>query len=163
MEAIDIGADDLEWSPVKRQHFFKVLIGDFTRRLRIPSKFVKHIDIGKEAGNKTAMLEGPTGRTWYVSIEKTTDGMFFTDGWSKFVQDHSLKEYEFMVFRYNGSMHFSLLLFDKTACEREFFDLCNGKDNGGLKKEKLNAVYVDGGKSNGKSSIHQEENGNELI
>jgi B3 DNA binding domain len=96
---------------------------------------VKHIDIVKEAGSNTALLEGPTGRTWYVSIEKNTEGVFFTNGWSKFVQDHGLKEHEFLVFQYNGDVHFSLLIFDTTACEREDFGFCNGK---------LDVVYADG-------------------
>lgn len=82
---------------------------------------MKHIDIGKEARRNTAMLEGPTGRTWYISIERNTEGVFFTDGWPRFVQDHGLKEHEFLVFRYNGNMHFSLLIFDTSACEREDF------------------------------------------
>ncbi|KAJ3695072.1 hypothetical protein LUZ60_000449 [Juncus effusus] len=117
----------LEWSEVKRHHFFKVLIGDFKSSLRIPPKFVTNITTENEGKasysnvipTKTAMLEGPTGRIWHVKIEKRGNNTYFTNGWDKFAQDHILKEHEFLVFRYNGNLHFYVLMFDTSACEKE--------------------------------------------
>ncbi|KAF3328455.1 B3 domain-containing protein [Carex littledalei] len=79
----------------------------------------------------TASLEGPTGRTWYTELEKTTTGVFFNAGWSKFARDHSLMEHELLIFRYNGCMSFTVVIFDKTACEKE--DQDGGSANGGRK------------------------------
>ncbi|ONK69768.1 uncharacterized protein A4U43_C05F26510 [Asparagus officinalis] len=100
----------------RKPHFFKVLIGEFKLRLKMPPNFLKHIS--NEASQK-AMLEGPNGCSWPVEITRSFDGTFISSGWSKFVEDHSLKEQEFLVFRYNGNMHFSIQVFDTTACERE--------------------------------------------
>jgi B3 DNA binding domain len=87
----------------------------------------------------TASIEGPTGQTWNAELEKTTSGVFFTTGWSNFVRDHSLKEHELLVFQYNGCMSFTVLIFDKTACEKT--DPVGGNGNerrkGRLKPRKL--------------------------
>eukprot|EP00262_Sarcandra_glabra_P020546 TRINITY_DN8232_c0_g1_i2.p1 TRINITY_DN8232_c0_g1~~TRINITY_DN8232_c0_g1_i2.p1 ORF type:complete len:170 (+),score=20.70 TRINITY_DN8232_c0_g1_i2:92-601(+) len=103
---------DLERKP----HFFKVLIGDFANCLRIPPAFRKHLL--EEASNR-AVLEGPNGSIWHVELHKTINDMYLQDGWQDFVEDHSLRGNEFLVFRYDGNMHFSVQIFDESACERE--------------------------------------------
>ncbi|KAF7030637.1 hypothetical protein CFC21_042140 [Triticum aestivum] len=115
------------WASVERRpHFFKVLIGDFKKRLKIPPKFCKHIPWeasrkakGLKEASMAATLEGPSGRTWQVVIRRTAEGTFFTAGWAKFVQDQALRELEFLVFRHDGGTSFAAMVFDKSACERE--------------------------------------------
>lgn len=77
---------------------------------------MKHIS---EETSETAILEGPDGVNWSVGLEKTIDGTFLSIGWSSFIKGHDLKEHDFLVFEYDGDMHFSVLLFDTTACEKE--------------------------------------------
>ncbi|XP_077219244.1 B3 domain-containing protein Os12g0592300-like isoform X2 [Tasmannia lanceolata] len=102
----------------RKPHFFKVLLGDFSHRLRIPPAFMKHIS--KEASSqRTAILEGPSSKGWRVEVRKKTNGTYLQDGWQEFAKAHSLKVSEFLVFRYDGNMRFSVQIFDKTACERE--------------------------------------------
>ncbi|KAF0921022.1 hypothetical protein E2562_038225 [Oryza meyeriana var. granulata] len=115
----------------RRPHFFKVLVGDFKQRLKIPPNFCKHIPWEESRKAKSikeasmaATLEGPSGRTWLVVIRRTAEGTFFTSGWPKFVQDQALRDLEFVVFRYDGNTHFTAMVFDRTACERE--DLMGG-------------------------------------
>uniref|UniRef100_A0A0D9V549 TF-B3 domain-containing protein n=1 Tax=Leersia perrieri TaxID=77586 RepID=A0A0D9V549_9ORYZ len=110
----------------RRPHFFKVLVGDFKQRLKIPPNFCKHIPWEESRKAKSlkessmaATLEGPSGRTWLVVIRRTAEGTFFTSGWPKFVQDQALRDLEFVVFRYDGNTHFTAMVFDRTACERE--------------------------------------------
>lgn len=106
---------------------------------KIPPNFVKNLqeDMTTKASSSskvptlTASIEGPTGRTWYAELEKTTTGVFFTTGWSNFVRDHCLKEQELLIFRYNGRMSFTVLIFDKTACEKKVPD--GGSGNQGRK------------------------------
>ncbi|XP_074573773.1 B3 domain-containing protein Os01g0723500-like [Curcuma longa] len=100
----------------RKPHFFKVLLGDFTHHLRIPPKFLKHISGAK---SKRVILHGPSGSKWHVELGRSPEDTFLTTGWRKFVKDHSLKEYEFLVFQYDGNMHFTVLIFDTSACERE--------------------------------------------
>ncbi|XP_021313509.1 B3 domain-containing protein Os01g0723500 [Sorghum bicolor] len=111
----------------RRPHFFKVLMGDFKKRLKIPPDFCKHIPWEASRKAKTtlkeasmaATLEGPSGRTWLVVIRRSAEGTFFTSGWPKFVQDQELRELEFLVFRHDGGTHFTAMVFDTTACQRE--------------------------------------------
>ncbi|XP_078151452.1 B3 domain-containing protein Os01g0723500-like [Carex rostrata] len=108
---------------------------------KIPPNFVKNLqeDMTKKASSSsdlpsmTASIEGPAGQTWYAELEKTTTGVFFTTGWSNFARDHSLKEHELLIFRYNGCMSFTVLIFDKTACEKEDWDVGSGSGSGGRK------------------------------
>ncbi|KAJ1254862.1 hypothetical protein BS78_K315700 [Paspalum vaginatum] len=112
----------------RRPHFFKVLMGDFKKRLKIPPDFCKHIpwEASRKASSRTlkeasmaATLEGPSGRTWLVVIRRSAEGTFFASGWPKFVRDQALRELEFLVFRYDGGTRFTAMVFDTTACERE--------------------------------------------
>ncbi|XP_072959260.1 B3 domain-containing protein Os01g0723500-like [Typha angustifolia] len=119
----------------RHPHFFKVLLGDFTQRLKIPPNFLKHIF--KEAAMQ-ATLKGPSGRHWQVELVKDMKGTFLASGWENFVKDHTLKEHEFLVFRYDGDLNFTVLIFDTTACEREdvFSPKCNGTSTIGEVKKK---------------------------
>ncbi|XP_047056869.1 B3 domain-containing protein Os01g0723500-like [Lolium rigidum] len=115
------------WAPGdRRPHFFKVLVGDYEKRLRIPPNFCKHIPWeasrkakGLKEASMAATLEGPGGRTWRVVIRRTAEGTFFTSGWPQFVQDQALRALEFLVFRHDGGTRFAAMVFDKSACERE--------------------------------------------
>ncbi|XP_077218651.1 B3 domain-containing protein Os01g0723500-like isoform X2 [Tasmannia lanceolata] len=108
----------------KKPHFFKVLLGDFSHHLRIPPAFIKHIS--KEATYKrTAILEGPSSRVWHVELSRKFNGTYLQDGWQEFAKAHSLRVSDFLVFRYDGNMRFSVLIFDKTACEREDIFTCD--------------------------------------
>ncbi|XP_064959575.1 B3 domain-containing protein REM16-like [Musa acuminata AAA Group] len=98
-----------------KRSFFKVLIADFSRKLSIPRKFVLHFkDLPKDA-----KLKGPSGNLWNVKLKRSGDDVAFTGGWSKFAEDHLLELGDFLVFRYIGDSCFKVLVFDKTACEKE--------------------------------------------
>ncbi|XP_077219145.1 B3 domain-containing protein Os01g0723500-like [Tasmannia lanceolata] len=102
----------------KKPHFFKVLLGDFSHHLRIPPAFIKHIS--KDATYKrTVILEDPSSRVWHVELSRKFNGTYLQDGWQEFAKAHSLRVSDFLVFRYDGNMRFSVLIFDKTACEKE--------------------------------------------
>ncbi|KAG6502658.1 hypothetical protein ZIOFF_034944 [Zingiber officinale] len=92
------------------------LSAEFSAAARIPPNFLKHISGVK---SKRVILHGPSGSKWHVELGRSTEDTFLTTGWPKFVKDHSLNEYEFLVFQYDGNMHFTVLIFDTSACERE--------------------------------------------
>ncbi|KAG8377681.1 hypothetical protein BUALT_Bualt08G0058100 [Buddleja alternifolia] len=82
----------------------------------IPCNFVKHIE-GSSPG--TALLVGPSGKHWYVNLIPVGNSLFFNDGWIAFVRDHFLEQGDSIVFRYDGDMHFTVLIFDQSMCEKE--------------------------------------------
>ncbi|XP_016440816.1 B3 domain-containing protein Os01g0723500 isoform X2 [Nicotiana tabacum] len=101
----------------KRPHFlvgFNPSIQSET--LKIPSKFIKHME-GRASG--TAFLVGPSGNSWPMDLIQQDDGLFFHNGWASFVKDHCLESGDALVFRYDGDLHFTVLAFDESSCEKE--------------------------------------------
>ncbi|XP_042495566.1 B3 domain-containing protein Os01g0723500-like [Macadamia integrifolia] len=100
--------------PEERLHFFKIMLPGFCTRLRIPPDFVKHIS---PEAYELATLEDSTGSQWPIKLSKTTEGTYLEDGWQDFVKDHSIDEYNFLLFGYDRNTCFSVNIFDKSACE----------------------------------------------
>ncbi|CAB4308161.1 unnamed protein product [Prunus armeniaca] len=100
---------------LNKQSFFKILLGDFSQRLRIPPKFVKNFNV--RPLHKCA-LSGPSGIRWTVELEERENGLFFQDGWQGFVKDHHLEDGDFLVFKYDGESKFKVTIYDRTACEK---------------------------------------------
>ncbi|KAL5980004.1 hypothetical protein ACLOJK_039116 [Asimina triloba] len=98
--------------------FFKILMGDFVHRLRIPPAFVKYM---KKDITKTT-LECPNGMLWVVQLQKRSSGLYLESGWQEFVKGHCLKNYDLLVFGYDGGVQFTVQIYDRTACESE--DAC---------------------------------------
>ncbi|ERM98499.1 hypothetical protein AMTRI_Chr07g79330 [Amborella trichopoda] len=102
--------------PNKSSYFFKVLMDNFSERLWIPPAFQRHIE---HESSENAILKGPNGKIRHVQLIKTIGGMLFDDGWKEFVRDCCLEMEDFLVFRYDGNMQFTVQIFDSTGCEKE--------------------------------------------
>lgn len=91
---------------------------------KIPTKFVKHME-GRTSGSVS--LEGPSGNTWLVDLVRHNDDLYIHRGWPGFVSDHYIECGDFLIFRYNGNLHFTVQVFDQSACEKEaaFHSACN--------------------------------------
>ncbi|KAL5780375.1 hypothetical protein ACOSQ2_011112 [Xanthoceras sorbifolium] len=98
-----------------RPSFFKVLIGDFSNKLRIPPAFLKNFN-GSSLGK--IVLQNHSGENWVVEMEKDVNGLSFGSGWQEFVKDHALQVGDFLVFKYYGNSKFSVKIFGKTSCEK---------------------------------------------
>lgn len=82
----------------------------------IPEHFSKNL---KKKLPEIVILKGPSGGLWEVRLKTNDDVMFFKHGWNDFVKDHSLKEKDLLVFKYNGDSRFDVLVFDgESSCER---------------------------------------------
>lgn len=101
--------------PVGGASFFKVFMGDFTDKLRIPPAFNKKFN-GKFVNE--SKLRCCTGRVWPVKLEKHEGNIFFKTGWKGFVKDNSLEDGDFLVFSYDGHSLFDVEIFDKSGCEK---------------------------------------------
>lgn len=101
----------------------------------IPLAFCRHI-IGEKS--KEAVIRSRKG-SWHVKIGKCRKGqLYFEEGWSKFVQEHDLNIGEFLVFEHKGHLHFDVLVYDSSSCEKEF--------------------PVDSGNDKKRAAVHVEEN-----
>ncbi|KAL3833388.1 hypothetical protein ACJIZ3_008124 [Penstemon smallii] len=104
--------------PKIRPSFFKVLISNFSHRLKLPPSFVKkHREILPE----NAKLRTSSGEMWDIRLEQIEDGRYcFTRGWKKFRKDLGLKIGEFVVFWFNnGESTFDVSVLGINGCERE--------------------------------------------
>ncbi|GMY09767.1 B3 domain-containing protein REM16-like [Fagus crenata] len=109
-------AEDIYWSHFQTIHFTQFLLRGYNRQLAIPQKFVDNL---KKKLPQSVILKGPSGLTWNVDLTTNDDTLFFNHGWQEFVQDHSLKETDLLVFRYDGGSQFDVLIFDgNNLCEK---------------------------------------------
>ncbi|KAG2261570.1 hypothetical protein Bca52824_068649 [Brassica carinata] len=70
--------------------FFKVFLSETaSESMAIPMSFNEHLE---DPLPQTAKLQGTGGGVWTVSFKKIRDCAYFTSGWSKFAEDHELKD-----------------------------------------------------------------------
>ncbi|XP_026417640.1 B3 domain-containing protein Os01g0723500-like isoform X2 [Papaver somniferum] len=98
-----------------RPSFFKVMIGDFGKRLKVPVNFV---------GNFNGMipydsiLRSPSG-CWNVKVREEEDGgLSFWKGWPDFAEAHCLQEGDFVTMKYIGNSQFVVTLYGNNGCEK---------------------------------------------
>ncbi|KAF3774187.1 B3 domain-containing protein [Nymphaea thermarum] len=99
----------------KKPHFFKVLIGAFRERLILPPAFLKQLMV-VESG--VAVVKDQSNRCWDFELLRRDNGMIFSKGWKQFVVENDLETGDFLVFRYDGGLHFTVTIFDKSSCEK---------------------------------------------
>lgn len=121
--------EEMFWNHFQSVHFLQFLHHGFENQLVVPEKFAKHF---KEKLPETVTLKSPSGSTWDVGL--TTGNMntlCFDRGWPSFVEDHSLKENDFLIFKYNGDANFDVLIFEGlSSCEKAasyFVRKCHAK------------------------------------
>lgn len=80
---------------------------------------------GRTSGSVS--LEGPSGNTWQVDLVQQNGDLFLHYGWPAFVRDNFVECGDFLTFRYDGDLHFTVQVFDQSACEKEaaFLSECN--------------------------------------
>ncbi|KAL0420530.1 UNVERIFIED_CONTAM: B3 domain-containing protein REM5, partial [Sesamum latifolium] len=56
-----------------------------------------------------------------MNVCRDPEGLIcFKNGWPQFVHDHGLRVGDFVVFEHTGDLHFNAVVFDVSACEKEF-------------------------------------------
>jgi hypothetical protein len=64
------------------------------------------------------ILNNIDGKTWPVELVEIGGRVLLTTGWPKFVEDNCLGEGEFLVFKSDGDMQFTVLTFGVNAVEK---------------------------------------------
>ncbi|KAF3593818.1 hypothetical protein DY000_02027798 [Brassica cretica] len=109
--------EQLYWNHFQTVHFSQLLLPGFHNLLAIPKKFSTYC---KRKLPKIVTLKSPSGTKYNVGLEEDDEKtLAFRCGWDKFVKDHSLHESDLLVFKFNGSSEFEVLIFDgDTLCEK---------------------------------------------
>ncbi|KAB2094652.1 hypothetical protein ES319_A02G174500v1 [Gossypium barbadense] len=115
-EAVNAKLLNMTRKPKRSPSFFKVLVGDFVTKLKIPPAFVKYVLKGKVP--KKFSLYSDSGNSWRVRVEVQQGSYFFNSGWSKFVKYHGLEIGDFLVFFLVDSSTFDVFIYNRTACAK---------------------------------------------
>ncbi|KAL6637583.1 hypothetical protein ACP70R_025155 [Stipagrostis hirtigluma subsp. patula] len=97
------------------EHFFKVLMGDFHKRLVIPDKVAPHF---RSRIERSIKIESRCGYTFDVQVTENFGRVVLQSGWKSFVGAHDLKMGDFLVFKYDGISRLKVLIFDISGCEK---------------------------------------------
>ncbi|KAI3881065.1 hypothetical protein MKX03_015695 [Papaver bracteatum] len=97
--------------------FFKVMSGDFSKKLKIPVSFIEKFN---GVIPYDSILRSPLG-CWNVKVREEEDGsLSFRKGWPDFVESHYLCKEDFVTVKYIGNSQFSVKLYGKNGCEKVF-------------------------------------------
>ncbi|KAK7291146.1 hypothetical protein RIF29_06060 [Crotalaria pallida] len=109
--------DNIYWSHFQVLHFAQFLRSGYDQHFALPKTFSDNL---KKKLTDNMGLRGPSGIVWKIELTARDDTLYFTHGWQQFVEDHCLKENDFLVFKYNGGESlFDVLIFDgENFCEK---------------------------------------------
>ncbi|XP_059314109.1 B3 domain-containing protein REM9-like [Lycium ferocissimum] len=123
----------------KRAIFYQIFRPTITSKLRIPAWFRRHIS--EESPDK-ATLKCHSGGTWNVKLQCDEDGLLIHKGWKKLLKYNQLQDGEFLLFRYDGDLQFTVGIFSKNGLEIEVKSTTMSKNkkatisDGGKKRKK---------------------------
>lgn len=98
-------------------HFFKVVFSPVNRGMKIPTVFMRRYGDNLK---KMVWLNVPTGASWPVELLHTDEGTWLHKGWQEFAEYYSIERFHFLVFRYDGSSRFHVVIFNTAASEIEY-------------------------------------------
>ncbi|XP_042518599.1 putative B3 domain-containing protein REM15 [Macadamia integrifolia] len=101
----------------KKPHFFTPILPASFQELVIPNAFHKYLfDENYEGGEATLRNHSLCGKSWTVNLK----GFCFQEGWTDFVRDNNLQLGDFVVFGYEGSMVFDVIIFGKSFLDKDY-------------------------------------------
>ena len=121
-----MASDSNRKAPCGKPQFLKVLFTDFMEKMPIPAKFMRR-HLAAEPGLRRATLMSPLGKFWHVDVVRDGHGgdsdVYFAGGWAEFVRANRLEEENFLVFKYEGNMVFTVKVFETSGCIKNYDDL----------------------------------------
>ncbi|PIM98229.1 hypothetical protein CDL12_29291 [Handroanthus impetiginosus] len=97
--------------------FYKIMLLEFTQKLRIPDVFVAEY---RAYLSKTVNLGADLSENiWSVKIEEKDGEYWFTEGWPRFAQDYKLQFANFVVFRFIDGSRIRVTVFEPSGLEKE--------------------------------------------
>jgi hypothetical protein len=112
-------------APGGKPQFLKVLFTEFMEKMPIPAKFMRR-HLAAEPGLRRATLVSPLKKFWHVDVVRDGHGgdndVYVAGGWVEFVRANGLEEENFLVFRYEGNMVFTVKVFETSGCIKDYID-----------------------------------------
>ncbi|XP_057426683.1 B3 domain-containing transcription factor VRN1-like [Lotus japonicus] len=103
--------------------FFKIILKTNLQRLQLPKKFTERYGGGL---SNPVLLKPPDGTEWEVYWTRQNSEVWFQKGWKEFAQNYSLDHGHLVVFEYEGTSHFDVLILDQSALEIDY-PSCDGE------------------------------------
>ncbi|XP_031392272.1 B3 domain-containing protein REM10-like [Punica granatum] len=103
----------------KSPSFFKLFLGDFPTKLKVPLAFVKNFrgTLPNRICVKSDDLESAI--SWRVKLRKNGTDCYLTNGWEKIVRDLKLKLGDLLIFKLVSEEALEVVVYDPTCCEKE--------------------------------------------
>ncbi|KAL3840357.1 hypothetical protein ACJIZ3_024948 [Penstemon smallii] len=117
--------EGMYWSNFRTIQFCQILFGRFHQQLDCECVKILNIDSNftnnlRDKLTGTIALRGPSGNIWDVGLLANGNTLLLKQGWTTFVEDHSLEKKDILIFKYNENSRFDVLIFDhENSCERE--------------------------------------------
>ena len=104
----------------------------------LPARFVKDYIRDECLNSQTAIILSPIGKFWHIELKNDQSGIFFTGGWSQFLEFHGICNGDVLLFRYEGNMVFKFKAFGLSGRQKDFRN-----QNAGIQpSEKMNCCLV---------------------
>ncbi|KAI9111213.1 hypothetical protein K1719_017824 [Acacia pycnantha] len=100
------------------RYFFKILIGEWKTKLRIPKLFVSSFSLTPKT---VILIDASSKNLWKVNMEQEEEDpieLYFKRGWSKFLKDNTLMAADFLIFKFDGNSTFKVVICGKSSCEK---------------------------------------------
>ncbi|CAL4934778.1 unnamed protein product [Urochloa decumbens] len=99
----------------EEKYFLVSMKGDFQHEMTVPAGFVKRFK-GEFPGE--IKLETRNGESYCVGVVRQPDKVSFSAGWGVFVKTYDLHIDDSLVFKYNGSSRFNVIVLSRVGYEK---------------------------------------------
>lgn len=86
----------------------------------LPARFVKDYVSEECLNSRIAIIFSPIAKFWRVELKNDQSGIFFTGGWSQFLEFHGICNGDVLHLRYEGNMVFKFKAFGLGGCQKDF-------------------------------------------
>ncbi|KAL1300296.1 hypothetical protein HN51_044981 [Arachis hypogaea] len=98
--------------------FFKAILKTNLQRIKIPNKFSRRHG---SALSNPVFLKPPDGTLWKVYwTKKNSDEVWFVKGWKEFTKNYSLNEGHLVVFKYEETSQFDVIILEINDLEIDY-------------------------------------------
>ncbi|XP_066347380.1 putative B3 domain-containing protein Os04g0347400 [Miscanthus floridulus] len=103
-----------------KPQFIRIFHPYLSEKMILPARFVKHYITEECLNSQTAVILSPLGKFWHIELKNDQSGIFFTGGWSQFLEFHGICNGDVLLLRYEGNMVFKFKAFGISGLQKDF-------------------------------------------